>query len=328
MSPAQSRAPIRYRVMHETLYTYAAPVSQSHQLLHLTPRDLPWQVVHGHSITVDPQPDAYSRGEDYFGNPTSHMLLVAPHRSLWVHAQSELEIAPRNLAALSDRAALPAWDALRTQLRAPLALAEAAGGADGRRGAVEFLYESPYVRFGAELSAYAAPSFPPARPVAEAALALMHRIHDDFEFDSTATSVATPLAEVLEARRGVCQDFAHLMVGCLRSQGLAARYVSGYILTTPPPGMPRLIGADASHAWVSVWCGPQAGWLDLDPTNDSVVDQEHVTLGWGRDFGDVTPMRGVILGGGEQELSVRVTVMPAHELAAHPAMSGDRIGAP
>jgi transglutaminase-like putative cysteine protease len=142
---------------------------------------------------------------------------------------------------------------------------------------------------------------------------LAHHIHQDFEFDRTATSVSTPLREVVKRRRGVCQDFAHLMIGGLRALGLPARYVSGYLLTEPPPGRARLIGADASHAWVSVYCGAGAGWVDLDPTNDCVVDDEHVTLGWGRDFDDVTPMRGVILGGGDQELKVRVTVTPALE---------------
>jgi len=196
-----------------------------------------------------------------------------------------------------------AWEAVREQ---------------GRAHAAEFLHESPHVETWRELAELAAKSLAPGRGVLEAALDLAHRIHRDFEFDRTATSVSTPLREVLKRRRGVCQDFAHLMIGALRANGLPARYVSGYLLTDPPPGRPRLVGADASHAWVSVWCGGAAGdagsvagpWIDLDPTNDCLVDDEHVTLGWGRDFGDVTPMRGVILGGGEQELKVRVTVSP------------------
>ncbi len=297
---------IRYNVVHETLYNYAAPVALSHQMLHLTPRALPWQRPLAHAVSVEPFPEEFTRGTDYFGNAVCHAVLVAPHRALAVRAESTLEVLPREDRAL--QAGTPAWDALRTRLRAPLAPGEDAQRA--QLGAAEFLYESPFVRFGAALAEYARTSFPPARPVAEAALDLMRRIHADFEFDASATTLATPLTEVLEERRGVCQDFAHLMVGCLRMQGLAARYVSGYILTSPPPGMPRLIGADASHAWASVWCGAEAGWLDLDPTNDSVAGQEHITLGWGRDFGDVTPMRGVILGGGEQELEVRVTVSP------------------
>jgi transglutaminase-like putative cysteine protease len=162
-------------------------------------------------------------------------------------------------------------------------------------------------------------SFTARRGTVEAAADLARRIHRDFKFDKTATSVSTPLKQVLKERRGVCQDFAHLMIGCLRSIGLAARYVSGYLLTAPPPGRPRLIGADASHAWVSLWCGEQAGWIDIDPTNNCLVDDSHVTLAWGRDFGDVTPMRGVILGGGAQRLTVRVTVTPR---AATPIESG------
>jgi len=164
-----------------------------------------------------------------------------------------------------------------------------------------------------DLAAYAAPSFGPGRESVEAALDLTRRIHADFTFDPKATSVSTPLREVLAKRRGVCQDYAHFMIGCLRTLGLPARYVSGYILTSPPPGKPRLVGADASHAWVSVWCGASSGssgWVDLDPTNDMLVSDEHITLAWGRDFSDVTPMRGVILGGGEQTLKVHVTVAP------------------
>ena len=177
----------------------------------------------------------------------------------------------------------------------------------------QFLFESPHVEFFRELADYAARSFVRGRPVFEAILDLTRRIHAEFAFDPKATSLSTPLREVLSKRRGVCQDFAHFMTGCLRSQGLAARYVSGYILTSPPPGRPRLVGADASHAWVSAWCGgsqENEGWIEFDPTNDCVVDDEHISLAWGRDFSDVTPMRGVILGGGEQELEVRVTVTP------------------
>jgi len=180
-----------------------------------------------------------------------------------------------------------------------------------RREAPTFLYESPNVETWRELAEYAAGSFPAGRAALEGAIDFTARIHRDFQFDRKATSVSTPLREVMKRRRGVCQDFAHLMIGALRALGLPARYVSGYLLTNPPPGRPRLIGADASHAWVSVYCGAQAGWVDLDPTNNCVVDDEHVTLAWGRDFSDVTPMRGVILGGGEQELKVRVTVSPA-----------------
>jgi transglutaminase-like putative cysteine protease len=183
--------------------------------------------------------------------------------------------------------------------------------------AARFAFESPHVTFDAAVQAYGADSLVPGRPLLEALLDLNRRIHRDFEFDSSATSVSTPLAEVLEHRHGVCQDFAHLMIGCLRAFGLSARYVSGYILTHPPEGQARLVGSDASHAWVSVYCPATSGsgddWIDLDPTNDCLAGSGHVTLGWGRDFSDVTPTRGVILGGGEQELFVSVTVAPVDE---------------
>jgi transglutaminase-like putative cysteine protease len=190
----------------------------------------------------------------------------------------------------------------------------------------EYLFESPHVERSRDLAEYAAKSFPARRGAVDGALDLMRRIHKEFKFDKTATSVSTPIRQVLKQRAGVCQDFAHLMIGCLRMLGLPARYVSGYLLTQPPPGRPRLIGADASHAWVSVWCGeggaPNHGWVDLDPTNNCVVDDFHVTLAWGRDFADVTPMRGVILGGGAQQLSVRVTVSPKVEAAIESTQHG------
>jgi len=230
-----------------------------------------------------------------------------------VRAESEVSVRPRAHAALGAPR-LP-WEAVRARLRSldTPPLVEPA----------EFLYESPHIERSRELADYAVKSFTARRGMLEAAIDLTRRIHRDFKFDRTATSVSTPLKQVLRDKRGVCQDFAHLMIGCLRSLGLAARYVSGYILTEPPPGRPRLVGADASHAWVSVFCGKgggkgdgdEAGWVDLDPTNNCVVDDAHVTLGWGRDFADVTPMRGVILGGGTQELGVRVTVTPKIEAA-------------
>jgi transglutaminase-like putative cysteine protease len=284
------------QVEHETHYRYSSPVLLSQQLLHLSPRALPWQRCRAHRLTIDPAPGERSEHDDYFGNPVTRFLIAAPHPGLRVHASSTMSVAPREREALARPR--PAWEAAR-------------GEARGRAAA--FLYESPHVETWRELAQFAAQSFPPGRAALDGALDLARRIHDGFEFDRTATSVSTPLREVMKRRRGVCQDFAHLMIGALRSLGLAARYVSGYLLTEPPPGRPRLIGADASHAWVSVYCGAAGGWVDLDPTNDCVVDDEHVTLAWGRDFGDVTPMRGVILGGGEQALAVRVTVTPLAE---------------
>jgi len=291
---------MRLQVVHETHYKYASPVVLSQQLLHLTPRVLPWQAVRSHRIKVDPAAGEFDEHEDYYGNRTVHLLLATPHEELIVHAESALDVAPREKAAL---AAPPVpWETVRERLHAPTEPPLLDPSA--------FLYESPHIETWREIHDYAAKSFARARPMLEAALDLSRRIHRDFAFDKKATSVATPLRQVLKQRRGVCQDFAHLMIGCLRALQLPARYVSGYILTVPPPGRPRRVGADASHAWVSVHCGEGAGWIDIDPTNDCLVDDEHVTLGWGRDFGDVTPMRGVILGGGEQALEVRVTVAP------------------
>jgi transglutaminase-like putative cysteine protease len=291
---------MRYRVIHETRYVYESPVVLSQQLLHLTPRVLDFQRLVDHRIAVEPAPSETAAREDYFGNPVTQFTLAAPHAALTVRAESHVEVDAR----AEPRPGGP-WDALRERLRE--------GGGEALLEPQQFLYESPHVECSQELAAYAAPSFTAGRDIVDAARDLAHRIHADFRFDPTATSVSTPLREVLAQRRGVCQDFAHLMTGCLRTLGLAARYVSGYILTSPPPGKPRLVGADASHAWVSVYCGPAAagaGWVDLDPTNDCLVDDEHITLAWGRDFGDVTPMRGVILGGGDQELDVGVTVTP------------------
>lgn len=287
---------MRYEIVHETLYRYESPVLLSQQLLHLSPRALPWQKCEAQRIAIDPAPGESLERDDYFGNRVTQIMLAAPHASLAVRSESRVGVESR--AAPAPGAP---WNELRERLRrAPAAeLLEPA----------QFLYESPRVECVRELGEYAAASFPAGRSLLEAALDLTRRIHADFRFDPRATSVSTPLREVLKKRRGVCQDFAHLTIGCLRTLGLAARYVSGYILTSPPPGRPRLVGADASHAWVSVYC-PPGGWVDLDPTNNCIADDGHITLAWGRDFSDVMPMRGVILGGGEQSLEVRVTVTP------------------
>ena len=289
---------MKYDVLHETVYRYERPVVLSQQLLHLTPRVVDFQRLQAHRIDVQPAPAECGTREDYFGNPVMQFMLAAPHASLAVHAHSSIEVLPRAVATPAS-----SWEQARDRLRD--------GGNPGGGKLLEpmqFLYESPHIEFFRDLAAYAEPSFGKGRNLLDALLDFTRRIHADFTFDPKATSVSTPLREVLARRRGVCQDYAHLMAGCLRMLGLPARYVSGYILTTPPPGKPRLVGADASHAWVSAWTG--ASWLDLDPTNDMLVGEQHVTLGWGRDFDDVTPMRGVILGGGEQELEVRVTVTP------------------
>ncbi len=291
--------PIRYQVLHETQTRYQRPIALSQQLFHMSPRSFDYQQCLAHVIEVAPGTQDVREGRDYFGNLTRHLTLSARHDGLLVKAISTVELRAR--PALAQIAGSLPWEQLARQLT---------GSPAGHPpDPWHFLYDSPHVACSAELAAYAATSFSLGRPVLDAALDLTERICRDFEFDANATTIATPLSEVIAGRRGVCQDFAHMMIGCLRSLGLACRYVSGYLLTTPPPGHPRLVGADASHAWVSVW-SPAHGWIDFDPTNRCLVQDEHITLGWGRDFSDVTPMRGIVLGGGQQELQVKVTVTP------------------
>jgi transglutaminase-like putative cysteine protease len=286
-------------VLHHTSYRYEAPVAQSWQLAHLRPRDLPRQRLRAHRLDIEPRPDWLDARTDYFGNAVTAFAIHAAHDALDVIAESQVEIAPQ---VPDSEAAMRAWDA------GPVA------GEGAPRGAAmlelaQYLGPSPQVPRSRRAVRYARRSFRPGAPFAAALCDLAHRIHRDFEFDPTATTVTTPLDEVFAQRRGVCQDFAQVMIAGLRGIGIPARYVSGYIITRPPPGKPRLVGADASHAWVSAWC-PGQGWMDVDPTNDRRIDQDFVTLAWGRDFFDVTPLRGVILGGGAQELEARVTVTP------------------
>jgi transglutaminase-like putative cysteine protease len=297
----------RYHVVHQTTYRYESPVSLSRQHLHLTPRECPWQSGLAHHIDIDPEP-AHSRARlDHFGNPLRQFDIESPHSQLTVRSESTIEV----------RSHLPRGPLTAARPWEQAAAALAYGASPVRLEANRFLFESPYVRVKNEFSSYAQTSFTPRRPLLDAVVDLMHRIHGEFEFDPEATTVATPVLKILENKRGVCQDFAHLMLSCLRSQGLAARYVSGYLLTQPPPGQPRLVGADASHAWVSVYCPNADGgqWVDLDPTNDLLPDTQHITLAWGRDFGDVSPLRGVILGGDAHEPDVAVTVTPIENSA-------------
>ena len=297
--PVGAAVRARYHVVHETRVAYQSPVTLSQQYLHLTPRPFPYQAIESHEVWVNPLENDGVDGMDYFGNKTRQLTITTPHQRLLVHAESTVALVQRHgLARISNTSS---WESLRDRLQL---------GMDPTMfDAYRYLYASPHVVASLELEAYARISYTPGRPQMDAALDLTQRIFDEFEFDDAATDISTPLEEVLRGRRGVCQDFAQLMIGCLRSLGLPARYVSGYILTHPPAGQPRLIGADASHAWVSVFC-PGLGWVDFDPTNRCLVQHDHITLGWGRDFSDVTPMRGVVLGGGEQDLEVRVTVTP------------------
>jgi len=307
--PGRARACARYRVVHETRYQYQSTVSLSQQYLHLTPRSFAHQTTESHLIWLDPARHDSTDGRDYFGNHTRHVSITLPHESLLVHAESTVALHAR--PGLAQIAGTLPWESLRDMMGKEKSAATLE--------ACSYLYASPHVTLFPELEAYARRSYTPARPQLDAALDLTQRIFDEFEFDPRATDISTPLEQVLRGRRGVCQDFAQLMIGCLRSIGLPARYMSGYILTHPPEGKPRLVGADASHAWVSVYC-PALGWVDFDPTNRCLVQDEHITLGWGRDFSDVTPMRGIVLGGGAQLLDVQVTVTP---LPLADALSGD-----
>lgn len=319
----------RYHVLHETIYRYESPVSLSRQLLHLTPRDCAWQRCLTHRIEVSPEASAARERHDSFGNPVRELAIEFPHDRLAVRAESVIEVLPHLPAdaakarrteprgsatkAPSSKAwpgylhTSPAWESVRDAL--------AYGARPVLLDAARFQFESPHVRVKHDFASYAEPCFTPRRPILEAVQALMTSIYEELDFDPEATTVATPVVEVLANKRGVCQDFAHLMLSCLRSQGLAARYVSGYLLTRPPPGQPRMVGADASHAWVSVYCPELEGgrWVDFDPTNNLLPDTQHITLAWGRDFADVSPLRGVILGGGAHELDVAVTVTPIAE---------------
>jgi transglutaminase-like putative cysteine protease len=288
---------MRYEIQHRTTYTYEEPVSIGHHLARLEPRTMAGQRCESHALEIEPVPSGMAGHTDYFGNAAVFFALRGSHSMLSVFARSVVEIDPPATPVAADT---PAWEMLRDGVLADVLTPDAEAG--------EFAFGSPLIRPGPTFAEYARASFPARRPVLEAALHLNHRIFTDFKFDRKATDVATPVGEAFERRRGVCQDFAHIFLACFRSMGLPARYVSGYLETLPPPGKPKLVGADASHAWASVWCGASAGWVDIDPTNDCVPSGRHITVARGRDFGDVSPLRGVVYGSGEQELNVAVDV--------------------
>lgn len=290
---------MRYDVMHRTTLSYEQTVSISHHVLHLEPRYHARQSPVQFNLTVDPIPTQLSTSTDFFGNHVHHLTLEEPHERLMVEARSSVDVQPRG--EMLNLESGPAWDQIASVLSV---------GNSQVIEPLEFAYASPYVAWDREVREYALPSFPPARPLLAAAMDLTGRIFADFEYKGGVSDVSTPVRQVLRMRQGVCQDFAHLQIACLRSLGLAARYVSGYLLTRPPPGQPKLIGSDASHAWISIWAG-ELGWVDLDPTNNVLPDHEHITVGWGRDYGDVSPMNGFIIGGGSHAVAVSVDVSPA-----------------
>lgn len=294
----EDRRMIRYRIIHKTAYSYKHSVSIAEHAVHLMPRSWPHHRCTQHELSIQPIPATRSERLDYFGNHVNLFTIQEPHREFAVEARSEVTIDGDSRPWPS--ASLP-WDEVAQSLSGDLS--------PSGLNAYQFVFESPRVRPSPLLGAYAAISFSPGRPLTEAVLDLTARMFADFRFDAKATDVSTPIEEVFEKRRGVCQDFAHLQIAFLRSLNLAARYVSGYLRTFPPPGKPRLIGADASHAWVSVY-HPGSGWLDIDPTNNLVPSSGHITVAWGRDYGDVTPVRGIILGSRDLKLKVEVDVEP------------------
>lgn len=316
---------MRLRVLHHTTYRYQGRVDLAQHMAHLTPVDTATQTVLSHALTIDPEPSARSQHRDAFGNLRTFFSLQSPHETLAVEADSLVETTAPPLPPDDPAWRTPPWEQVREHFRyrahAPY------------DPAAEFLFASPHVPRDDAFLAFARPAFAPGRPMLEAARALMERIHTGLAYDTASTEVNTPALQALAQGKGVCQDFAHIMIGCLRSLGLPARYVSGYLLTQPPPGQPRLVGADASHAWVSVYVpgppgngggdAPSPGaWFDFDPTNHRCglgsPGEDYATLATGRDFSDVSPMRGVIQGSAGHQLDVAVTVAPADGTEAWP----------
>lgn len=288
-----------YRISHVTTYSYDSPVRVCHNLVMLTPRS-DWVVKPlSHRVTVKPHPVVLNRREDYFGNTLHAFSIEENHRQLTVTASGRVEV---NYDPLPPAERSPSWELVRDAV---------VSQSDPRwLEACQFRFNSQRIVIAAQFADYARASFGRNRPILEGALELTQRIHRDYAYDPTATHVHTPTEEAFELRRGVCQDFSHIQIACLRSLGLSARYVSGYLRTHPPAGQARLVGADQSHAWVSVYCGQQLGWVDLDPTNNQLCHIDHIPLAWGRDYNDVVPIRGVFLGGGRHTIHVSVDVAP------------------
>jgi len=280
---------MNYRIVHRTEYRYSAPVSRCRNEVHLRPRDTDHQHCTTSELVVEPTPTSWTERLDFFGNPVITFAVDGPFE--------ELTVTSTSTVAVTDRAPLPAsdptWESARDVLADDLS--------PDMLAAREVCFESPLVPVSGGVRTYAEPSFTGGRPLVEAVTDLTDRIFSDFVYDPGFTTVTTPVDEVLGFRRGVCQDFAHLGIGCVRSMGLAARYVSGYLETEPLPGEGRMIGADASHAWLSVYV-PGWGWLDVDPTNDQIVGATYVTAAWGRDYADVSPLKGIVFGGGDSNL--------------------------
>lgn len=304
-----SQSEIR-RVTHETHYEYAQPAECSQQICILQPQAgqntligllRNGQNVLSHSLRIQPNPSTLDSHQDFMGNVVTHFEINYPHDTLVVVSECEVEVLPATMAGCEFSVLSSPWNDLAVQLQFA-----------GNQSSVPnspFRFPSKHVPTNSQLQYYGQLDFWPGRPIVQAALALMHRIYNEFNYVSGSTSINTTVQEVMNTRQGVCQDFAHVMLSVLRSLGLSARYVSGYMLTDPPPGQPKLMGADASHAWVSLWCGQDIGWVDFDPTNNQIPDTRYVTIALGRDYADVPPLRGVVHGGSDNTLSVAVTVL-------------------
>lgn len=289
---------MEYLLTHRTTYLYSEPVSVSHHAARLEPLQNDRQTYSGFELRIVPEPAVCTIRKDYFGNQVATFSIRQMHRKMETVATSRVTVAPMTLPVL---ALSPAWESVAQRMSTPESVEDAK--------VCEFSLDSPMVRSSRELAAYASASFPSGTPFLKGVQSLMARIYEDFDFDPVATSVATPLEEAWAQKKGVCQDFAHIALGCLRSLGLPARYVSGYLRTIPPAGKPRLEGADASHAWFSAYC-PLNGWVDFDPTNNLVPSDEHITVAVGRDYTDVSPLTGILTGGGEHTVTVAVDVVP------------------
>lgn len=298
--PGERRSVI-YEVSHRTHYRYSIPVSLSHHVLHLTPRPCANQICHRTALSITPMPASDTAGIDYFGNPVAFITLQHQHKQLTLHARSVIEV--RQLEPPEPARTMP-WDRIFDRLYGDTT--------EASLDALQYAFESPQTRATDDIRAYAEAFFPPGLPVLAGVLALTQGLHREVRFDTTATTVSTPVEEVWRTRRGVCQDFAHLQLACLRALRIPARYVSGYILTRPPEGCAKLTGADASHAWLGICC-PEHGWVDVDPTNNLLVSSNHVTLAWGREYADVSPVNGAIFGGGAHAVQVGVDVTPIAE---------------
>ena len=288
-----------YDVRHITTYEYGSPVTYSNCALRLLPRDEPGQIVYASRIDIDPAPDLTSERTCFFGNRVTQMQIETAHKTLVVATRTTVEIEREPPPAYD---ATPPWEDVRDAAFASRSL--------DRDAPAHYLHPSRFVPHYLPATDYARESFSLHRPVLAGAAELMHRIRTEFRYDPKATVISTPLSEAFQKRHGVCQDFAHIMISGLRGLGLPAAYVSGYIRTIPPKGKPRLEGADATHAWVAVWCGEEHGWIGLDPTNDIMIGNDHIILARGRDYADISPVAGIILGSKEQDVDVQVDVIP------------------